>query len=235
MLRYSETLQGVYSAVQTNTAPCCRGSTFCLLWGRGRLTDRHTVAAPHASAQTRCALQKEAHAVYNRGKYVSFHTRATAAIRVENQRKSIFNSFTVSHRSNRLTLFLWLCCPFCVSSRTTVAKGGKKKEKKRDMSMSVQLNLEQVVHLISTNKGRHWQIMNVSLESDQWIPALTVQLPSLVLRVRRGCGEFKRRRFSFLIWGLILRIPPDRRLPSPLPVPSWDASFERVQTKTIQL
>lgn len=103
------------------------------------------------------------------------------------------------------------------------------------MSMSVQLNLEQVVHLISTNKGRHWQIMNVSLESDQWIPALTVQLPSLVLWVRRGCGEFKRRRFSFSIWGLILRIPPDRRLPSPLPVPSWDASFERVQTKTIQL
>lgn len=78
-------------------------------------------------------------------------------------------------------------------------KRRKKKEKKRDMSMSVQLNLEQVVHLISTNKGRHWQIMNVSLESDQWIPALTVQLPSLVLRVRRGCGEFKRRRFSFLI------------------------------------
>lgn len=76
MLRYSETLQVVYSAVQTNTAPCCRGSTFCLLWGRGRLTDRHTVAAPHASAQTRCALQKEAHAVYNRGKYVSFHTHA---------------------------------------------------------------------------------------------------------------------------------------------------------------
>lgn len=103
------------------------------------------------------------------------------------------------------------------------------------MSMWVQLNLQQVVHLISTNKWRCWQIMNVSLESDQWIPAPTVQLPLLVHRVRRGCGEFKWRRFSFLIWGLIPRIPPDRWLPAPLPVPSWDASFERVQTKTIQL
>lgn len=46
--------------------------------------------------------------------------------------------------------------------------------------MWVQLNLQQVARLISTNKGRQWQIINVTVESDQWIPAPTVQLPSLV-------------------------------------------------------
>lgn len=77
-------------------------------------------------------------------------------LEVENQEKSIFSSLTLSHRgtqaflcSNRLTSFLWLWCPFCISSRTTISK-----RKKRDTSMWVLLNLQQVVHLITTNKGK---------------------------------------------------------------------------------
>lgn len=78
-------------------------------------------------------FKKPLYTRYNRGNMpVSTHT--TAAVWVANKKKSIFNSVTLSHRgtqaflrSNRLTPFLWLWCPFCFSSRTTMAKGGKQK------------------------------------------------------------------------------------------------------------
>lgn len=87
--------------------------------------------------------------------------RHTAAVRAADlKKKSIFNSLTLWHtqaflRSNRLTPFLWLWCPFCVSSRTTMAKGEKnKKTPNRDVSMWALLNLQQVVHFVTTNKER---------------------------------------------------------------------------------
>ena len=113
---------------------------------RNRFGGRRAVTAPDTSPHMRDVVQKASLCSrYNDGEHVGFHSvthththththTTTAAIRVANQTRSIFNSFTLSHRgtqaflrSNSLTPFLWLWCPFCFSSQTTKNKNDLKK------------------------------------------------------------------------------------------------------------
>lgn len=107
----------------------CRGSIFCLFWGGCLTAD---VRRQRLAVRWGVHFQKPLYSRYNRGS-MSVSTHTAAAIWVANQKKSIFNSVTLSRRgtqallrSNRLTPFLWLWCPFCISSRTVMARGKRK-------------------------------------------------------------------------------------------------------------
>lgn len=137
---------------------------------------------------------------------MSVSTHATAAIRVANQKKSIFNSLTLSHRgtqaflrSNRLTPFLWLWCPFCISSRTTMAKEKEKKKKGHEYVGAAQPTAGGSLNHHKQRKGRFWHLINMSLEEDQWIPASTVQLTSPLsgMLSLKGCYNFNKDDSAF--------------------------------------
>lgn len=115
----------------------CRETILCLsflhVWGGGCLTGNMRWQHQTHLLKWGVHFEKPLYTRYNRGN-MPVPTHSTAAIWVANQKKSIFNSVTLSHRgtqtflrSNRLTPFLWLWYPFFFSSRTTMAEREKKK------------------------------------------------------------------------------------------------------------
>lgn len=126
-----------YSSVfDLSRVQVCRGTIFCLsflhVWDGGCLTGNIRWQHPTHQLKWGVHFQKPLSTWCKTGN-MPVPAHSTAAVWVANQKKSIFNSVTLSHcgtetflRSNRLTPFLWLWYPFFFSSRTTMAKGKKK-------------------------------------------------------------------------------------------------------------
>lgn len=113
-----------------------RGSMFWLLKGQifGR---RRAVTAPDTSSQ----MIQEACII---GGMRPLSTHGAAAGRAATQKEIKRITLRPSHRgvqaflrSNRLTHFLWLQCPLCLSSWTATAKaGGRKKNPQEDVGVA---------------------------------------------------------------------------------------------------
>lgn len=108
-----------------------RGSMLWLL-KRQIFGRRHAVTAPDTSAQMRCVVQEPC--IIGGMRPLSTHGAAAGRAATQKEIKRI--SLRPSHpgaqsflRSNRLTHFLWLWCPLCLSSWTATAKAGGKKIK----------------------------------------------------------------------------------------------------------